>query len=417
LTYPESRDADVIVVGGGPAGAATAWSLAKEGVDVLVLDRAHFPRDKVCAEYLSPQASRIFSDMGVLEEIEEAGAAQLAGMTLRAPNGETVDAEFAGVKGFAAFRNRGLALRRTVLDEILLRRARHAGARVEEGARVTDLTRDHRGSVNGVVVHAANDTRRKLQSRVVVGADGLRSVVGRRLGLVRTRAWPRRIGLVSHYRGVAGMRGMGEMHVDAQGYLGLAEVGHGITNVAVVLSASRSSEISGDREAFFRGWIASRPHLAARFEGAEQVSTVRATGPFNSVARRAYAAGAALVGDAADFFDPFTGEGVYAALRGGEILAPFVMEAVRANGDAGLEALRGYEAARRKEFSGKWKLERIVGMAIAFTPLINHAARALSTRKEMADLLMGVVGDFVPAETVLKPRFLFDLFLSPAIRN
>ena len=210
---------------------------------------------------------------------------------------------------------------------------------------------------------------------------------------------------------------MGEMHVDAQGYLGLAEVGHGITNVAVVLSASRSSEISGDREAFFRGWIASRPHLAARFEGAEQVSTVRATGPFNSVARRAYAAGAALVGDAADFFDPFTGEGVYAALRGGEILAPFVMEAVRANGNAGLEALRGYEAARRKEFSGKWKLERIVGMAIAFTPLINHAARALSTRKEMADLLMGVVGDFVPAETVLKPRFLFDLFLSPAIRN
>jgi len=417
LTPGESPDADVIVVGGGPAGAATAWSLARAGIDVLLLDRSRFPRDKVCAEYLSPQASRIFSDMGVLEEIEAAGAAQLSGMTLRAPNGRTVDAEFAGVKGFEAFRNRGLALRRIVLDEILFRRARQTGARVEEGARVSDLTRDRSGRVTGVVVNAANGERRQLRSRIVVGADGLRSVIGRRLGLVRTRRWPRRIGLVSHYRGIAGMRGMGEMHVDAQGYLGLAEVGNEVINVAIVLPASRSAEISGDREKFFRAWIASRPHLATRFAGSEQVSPVRATGPFNSVAKRAYAPGAALVGDAADFFDPFTGEGVYAALRGGEILAPFVAEAVRANGDGGVAAFRGYEAARRKEFGGKWKLERIIGMSIAFPPLINHAARALSSRKEMADLLIGVAGDFVPAEAVLTPRFLFDLFLSPAIRN
>ncbi len=417
MTRNGVEDAQVIVVGGGPAGAATAWSLASAGVDVLVLDRAHFPRDKVCAEYLSPQASRIFSDMDVLDEIEGAGAARLAGMILRAPSGETVTAEFAGVKGFAAFSNRGLALRRTVLDEILLRRARLAGARLEEGTRVVDVARDSRGRVNGVIVQGANGEQRQLRGRMVVGADGLRSVVGRRLGLVRTRRWPRRIGLISHYRGIEGMRGMGEMHVEREGYLGLAEVGHGVTNVGIVIPATRAAAISGDREGFFKEWIASRPQLTERFTNAEQVTPVRATGPFNSVARRAYAPGAALVGDAADFFDPFTGEGVYAALRGGEILAPFIVEALKANGGGDLRALRGYEAARRREFGGKWKLERIVGMSIAFPPLINHAARALSARKDMADLLVGVAGDFVPAEAVLNPRFLFDLFLSPASRN
>ncbi|HXQ77514.1 MAG TPA: FAD-dependent oxidoreductase, partial [Gemmatimonadaceae bacterium] len=134
-------DAEVIVVGGGPAGAATAWALAREGADVLVLDRATFPRDKVCAEYLSPQASRILSDMGVLEDVEASGPAHLAGMRLRAPNGLIVDGEFAANHGFRAFRDKGLAIRRTILDEIVLRGARNAGARVEEGVRVADVTR------------------------------------------------------------------------------------------------------------------------------------------------------------------------------------------------------------------------------------------------------------------------------------
>jgi flavin-dependent dehydrogenase len=123
------------------------------------------------------------------------------------------------------------------------------------------------------------------------------------------------------------------------------------------------------------------------------------------------------VGDAADFFDPFTGEGMYAALRGGELLAPFIVEALRGGGSARDEdrALSGYERARRREFGGKWKLERIVGMAIAYPYFLNNAAKALARRKDMADLLVGVAGDFIPTSLVLNPRFLFNLFISPAL--
>jgi flavin-dependent dehydrogenase len=92
---PQSLDAEVIVVGGGPAGASTACALAREGVDVLVLDRAKFPRDKICAEYLSPQASRILADMTVLEEIDGTNPAHLAGMRVRAPNGLVAEGRFA----------------------------------------------------------------------------------------------------------------------------------------------------------------------------------------------------------------------------------------------------------------------------------------------------------------------------------
>jgi len=287
--------------------------------------------------------------------------------------------------------------------------AQAAGAELRERTTVEELLYDG-GAVAGVLVRDADGRRHAVRARLTVGADGLRSVVARRIGR-RRHGRLRRMAFVAHVDGVAGMEECAELHVGPRGYVGLNHIGDGRTNVSLVVPAARAADARGRPQAFFLETLEGFPGVARRVTAGRLARKVLATGPFAAWSGRVAVDGAALVGDAADFFDPFTGEGIYAALRGGEMLATAALAAVgaRTTREADL-AFAEYDAARKKEFRGKWIVERAIGAVVGAAPLINRAACSLSARKDLADLLIGVTGNFVPAREVITLGYLWGVF-------
>ena len=409
LKHTRHRDWDAIVVGGGPAGAATALLLARSGASVLLLDRARFPRHKACSEYLSPATTPILERLGVLAAIERAAHAKLYGMKVVAPSGAAMSGRFAADHGHAPPRPYSFAVSRAIFDMTLLRAAAREGADVREGATVEDLVWD-RGAVAGVVVRSGNVERVTCNARVIVGADGLHSVVARRLGLVRTSP-PRRVAFTAHVAHVNGVDGMGELHVGRCGYVGLGPIGEDVTTVALVVPLAAVRGRTQDFRRDFFAELERYPGLAGRFVRRRLVRDVLATGPFAQWARRPVVDGALLVGDAADFFDPFTGQGIYSALRGAELAADCLIAGLTPGAGSPIRAimLEPYVRARRREFAGKWALERLIGLGVGWPALTERVVRRLARRPDLADLLVGATGNFVPARRVLAAGFLARL--------
>ena len=403
---------DAVVVGAGPAGAATALHLARAGARVILLDRARFPRDKPCSEYLSPETTRLLARLGdgVLAGVERAAPARLYGMKVIAPSGAVMCGRFAADHGYTAPRPYSFALPRTKFDAILVEAAARAGAVVREGVAVEDLVMDD-GAIAGVIARTGDGKRETCEARVVVGSDGLQSVVARRLGLAR-RSGPRRVAFSAHVADVAGVRDLGELHVSERGYVGMGPIGGGVTTVALVLplAAVRGRRARDVRTGFFAE-LERFPGLRGRFDPRRLVRPVLVTGPFARWTRRAVAdgGGALLVGDAADFFDPFTGQGIYSALRGAELAAATLLPALAHPGRLTRAALAPYRDARRAAFAGKWVLERLIGLGVGWPALTNRVVGRLARRSDLADLVVGATGNFVPARRVLAPRVLTQL--------
>jgi menaquinone-9 beta-reductase len=392
---------DVVVVGAGPAGSATAILLARAGRHVVLLDRARFPRPKACGGYVSPGAAAVLARLGVFDFLDPGVGRSLRGMELRTPGGARYLVEYRD--GRSA--ERSLAVPRDALDLAILRAARASGARVLEGFRVGDLLVAG-GQVQGV--DGYDDARRPttLRTRLVVGADGTHSIVARKLGLQRPVRWPPRLGLATRLAGVPWSTDYGEMHLGRHGYVGVAPSGDGLVSVGLVGPLPRGR--LGPVESALGRALAELPDLAARLERGRPLDAVRGVGPLGFGVRSCAGPGFALVGDAAGFFDPFTGEGIFRAVRGAEILAGLADRALATDSET-IDVGRAYERARQAAFQAKERLTTLIQLFVRVPSFMEYAVDRLRRRPALATRLGWVLGDLAPAEEVVRPGFLWSL--------
>jgi len=374
---------DVTIVGAGPAGAVAALVLAARGLRVRVFDRARFPRPKLCGDTLNPGALAQLAALVDLAPLHAAGL-PLAGMRLSGPGGAVVEGRYP--QGLS-----GLAVRRDVLDGWLAGHAAAAGAAIDEGVPVRGAY-GAGGTVEGVEVVTRTGVRRH-PSRLVIAADGRASGLARTAGLVSTPRHPRRWAIGAYVEGVDGMTSsLGEMHVRAGRYVGLAPVAGGLTNLCLVLP--REAAVSAVRDPWraVGAAVAADALLAPRLAGARPVTRPVVLGPLALDATGAGVPGLLLAGDAAGFVDPMTGDGLRLAIEGARLAAD--VAAAVADGRCRPAAAPGVlAAARRDAFAAKWRFNRTVRALVSAPALVRAAAWTAAVWPQAFEALVCYAGD------------------------
>jgi flavin-dependent dehydrogenase len=341
---------DAIIVGARVAGALTALRLARRGHRVLVLDKARFPSDTLSTHNFGRETTVRLAELGLLTEIAGCGAPPLTRHRMAAPD-EGVG--YTGTLREAAGFEAGYCIRRIVLDDILVRAARAAGAEVREQTTVTGLIWDE-DQVGGVVAQTDAKQYKEL-AQVVVGADGRYSRVARWVRASAYRSDPALTpAYYAYFRGVAGPRDVQEvMHTRRRDYLLLPTNDH-LTCVLVALPQEELNAYRAQHERNFMADINAVLELADRFTGAERVGPVRGATDLDSYMRVPIGPGWALVGDAGAHVHPVTARGISLAVRDAELLGEALADALEGRRDPS-EALSEYHRERDIETEREYR--------------------------------------------------------------
>ena len=342
---------DVLIVGAGPAGAVAATVLARGGARVRLVDRARFPRDKLCGDTVNPGTLAMLRRLGMAERLDTLGL-PIDGMVVTVGDGVAVESRYPdGLQG--------RALVRRELDWTLLQQATAAGADFEPLTIVRRpvLDEDTRGGAGGVVgvVVDAQGSERTIHARVVIAADGRRSTLAFGLGLARHPKRPRRWAIGAYFENVSRMSTFGEMHVRSGCYIGVAPIPGGLANVCLVKPSEGSDGTFRNPESLLRRELARDQALGERFADARLVTPPVVLGPLAVDVANHATRGLLLAGDAAGVIDPMTGDGLRFAVRGGELAARAALRAL----DRGWDGIHEQLAReRQREFATKWRFNR-----------------------------------------------------------
>ena len=403
---PAADEADVIVVGAGPSGSTTAYYLANAGLDVLLLEKSHFPREKVCGDGLTPRAVKALVAMGVPISADDGWLPNKglrvvgAGMRLELPWPD-----------LTSYPGYGLVRTRLDFDQRLAQRASRAGAKLIEGVNVTGPVIDERtGRITGVTARPAGGKRadssdagaeRVYRGRLVIAADGNSSRLSVSMGLRKRDDRPIGVAVRAYYTSPRHEDDYLESWLDLwdgdrqlPGYGWIFGMGDGTSNVGLGLLNTSAAFGNTDYHALLHRWLAGMPPEWG-FTEDNRVGPVRGAAlpmAFNRTPH--YTRGLVLVGDAAGMVNPFNGEGIAYAMESGELAARIVTQALAAPTWPGAEkVLNSYPRVLADAYGGYYALGRTFVKAIGQPDLMRFATRHAMSRPALMRFALKLLGN------------------------
>lgn len=406
---------DLIIVGGGPAGAAAALYARRSGLAALLLDKQCFPRDKICGDALSGKAVAILHELGLFEEVCNLPGAAIARIVFGSPDATAASIDLRRYDLRDALTGRvlpmeGFVIRRAVFDDFLFAKARAAAVHALEGFAVGALLKEGE-QVCGVRGRTADGTRLDFRAPLVLGCDGFNSVVARQSGLYRHESRHWMVALRQYFEGVAGLSDQIELHFIDEvrpGYFWIFPLEGRRANVGIGMDHRAIKTRGIDLKEVLAAAVTSQT-FGARFRDARPLEApVGWNLPVGSRRRPAYGNGFLLLGDAAGLIDPFTGEGIGNALYSARFAVETAVQA-REAGDYSAGFLRRYEdrlwAALGSELKVSTKLHNLGRWPYLMNWVIGKAAQ----NAEISDLICGMMANAVPRKRLTNPLFYLRL--------
>ncbi|MCI0503670.1 NAD(P)/FAD-dependent oxidoreductase [Candidatus Micrarchaeota archaeon] len=380
---------DVIVIGGGPSGSCAATFLSKAGKRVLLLDRATFPREKVCGDGISGSSVGILKEMGLLEKVNGIEHADMYGVTFSSPNGTVVHIPAKRADGFPP----GFVCRREVFDNLLFQNAKSLCSRTIEGFLAEDFIRES-GAVKGVR-GSLDGKPLEFRAKVVVCADGAAGMTARKLGVNNASEAHQFAGIRAYYDNVLGMADRIEIHfVDGAlpGYFWIFPLPGKRANVGLCMLVCDMKKRKVNLQALMNEIIAKNPIFAPRFKDSKRESPVKSwLLPVNTRKPKAAGNGYVLVGDTASLIDPFMGEGIGNALTSGKLAAKTILRALD-EGDFSEKSLSRYDdelnGAISRQVKQNYRLQKMASSAFLTDFIIGRAKRSKYVQAAITDSLL-----------------------------
>lgn len=405
---------DLVIVGGGPSGATAALYAQRAGLKTCLVDKATFPRDKICGDALSGKVVSILHELNLLEKIAQLPGAAIHEVVFGSPDHvqARVDLRRYDHRDLLTGKEmpmEGFVIRREVLDAFLFEEARGAVDTCLEGFAVREVLKDG-AQVVGVLGEVDGETR-EIRGRVVLGCDGFNSVVARKVGLYKHDSHHWVVALRCYYENVVELTDQIELHFVEEvlpGYFWVFPLDNGQANVGIGMRHDVLKKKKIDLKAALQTVI-ERPPFKARFEHAKPLEEpVGWNLPVGSTRRKSYTDGCLLLGDAAGLIDPFTGEGIGNALYSARFAVETAKEAIAAH-DVSASFLKRYEDGLWDTIGDELATSTRMQRLGCWKPLLNFTVNKAAHNDKVRDLICGMMANAVPKKQLTNPLFYLKL--------